>query len=131
MKEYVKPDVLITEFRLNEAIAACEASSSVNPVNVSCLIKSGTAEGVFYSGGCDFVASSSNLITLNGKQYLYWYGPDGGFPQESGTNADGYYVGTTLMDKLKDAGISQFSGSNVLHAGPATPKVISVINSST
>lgn len=129
-RAYEKPVMTVERFLANVAVASCTPSTTIKPVHVDCLIKSGDVDGVFYSGGCDYVASDSNLITLNGHQYLYWYGSSSGTPEVGGTKTDGTYYGQKLMTELKNAGISQNGAGGVLHAGLATAEVLSVINSS-
>ena len=129
-RAYEKPVMTVERFLANVAVAACEPSKTYNPVHVDYLIKSGDLDRVFYSGGCDYVASSSNLVTLNGHQYLYWYGPSNGQPGTGGTESDGTYYGQKLMDELIKAGVSQNGSGGVLHAGLASTEVLSVINHS-
>lgn len=130
MGAYVEPNVFVEEFEVSESVAACEPSTEIKPVDVACLIESGEADGVFYSGGCSYVASSSNLITLNGHQYLYWYGSAGANPQAGGTMEDGTYYGQKLMTELTKAGVSQKGSGGVLHAGLASPTITSILNQS-
>lgn len=129
-RAYEKPVMTVERFLANVAVAACEPSEEYDAVHVDCLIKSGDVDGVFYSGGCDYVASSSNLVTLNGHQYLYWYGASKGKPESGGENGDGTYYGQRLMDELINAGISQNGSGGVLHAGLTSTEVLSVINHS-
>ncbi len=134
MKVYTKPDFTVYHFDVKDYVATCENPTSYSAVNVDCLIKSGDAEGVFYNDGlniCTYYATSSNLITLNGVTYLYWYGSADGQPATGGTNEDGSMYGQVLMTALTNAGVSGTSGSNVLHAGVATTSVTQLINQST
>lgn len=148
---YSKPELYVERFLPNQKVTACDPSTEVQSVTVSCLIKSGDQEGVFYDG-CDYVASSNYLKTIdaddwdkNGQddyaplQYLCWYGPsdpnsrpDSGSIDTDGTKTGtkGALLGQWLMDAFTKAGFNQFSGSNVLHAGLATPNVLSIINQS-
>lgn len=133
MKMYTKPDFTIYHFDVKDYVASCENPTSYKAVSVDCLIKSGDVDGVFYNDGlgiCTYYATSSNLITLNGVTYLYWYGSSSGTPEAGGTNTDGTMYGSVLMNALKAAGISQSGSGGVLHAGVATTEVTQLINSS-
>lgn len=118
MKEYVRPDVFVTEFRLNSAVAATEYKEQ----DITCAILSGESHGVFYSdcqSNIDGNGSKAYLKTIEfpvnsgiTNTYLVWYdGHVGGRP-----NADGEAL-------IKALGI-QGSG---WHAGIATPTIIEII----
>ncbi|MCD7820444.1 MAG: hypothetical protein LUH07_15565 [Lachnospiraceae bacterium] len=133
MKVYTKPDFTVYSFDVREYVASCENPETYSAVSVDCLIKSGDVDGVFYNDGkniCSYYATSSNLITLNGWTYLYWYGSPSGNPEAGGTNSDGTMYGQVLMNALEGAGVSGGSGNSVLHAGLASAKVTQLINTS-
>ncbi len=133
MREYKKPVMKVEKFLVNQAVSSCENPTSYKAVGVDCLIKSGDVDGVFYNDGlgiCTYYATSSNLITLNGWTYLYWYGSSSGNPEAGGTNSDGTMYGNVLMNALKNAGVSQSGSGGVLHAGLASTEVTQLINSS-
>ncbi|MCD7809253.1 MAG: hypothetical protein LUH02_07910, partial [Erysipelotrichaceae bacterium] len=133
MREYTKPIMNVERFMINTTIADC-GDPIYTAVDVNCDIKSGYAEGVFYSGNgtaCTFYATTSNTKTINGITYFYWYGAANGNPADGGTNEDGSMYGSVLMNALKGAGVSDSDGNgNVLHAGVASAKILSYINSS-
>lgn len=115
MKEYVKPDVFVTEFQLNSAVTACTPTSfDPEPQNITCSIKAGEAHGVFYNS-CDTNASTNGrLVEYDGRTYFIWY--------------DGTHTG-----KPSDEGQKLITALGVQageHAGIANAEIISIVNHS-
>lgn len=79
MKEYTKPDLMITEFGLNEAVASsgCEYVDITNPTEttVYCII-GGQTENVFTTtSSCQISASKYKILDRDGdsNDYFIWY----------------------------------------------------------
>lgn len=118
MKEYVKPDVFVTEFALNEAVAVCTdiTETKYNNQTIYCVING--SETIFYNG-CTNSATDGKLVTYNGTLYYLWYnGSVGGKPSTDGE--------ALIKAIQKEAGVS---GSG-WHAGPATAEIITTHNMS-
>lgn len=93
MKAYMKPDVFVTEFQVNEAIAACDrvvtGSTTVTTYpaqTVTCEI-GGQTERIFSAGtsGCATAASQYALGYYENVYYICWYSPTevgGGRPSD-------------------------------------------------
>lgn len=144
MKVYNKPELYVEEFEANDSVTTCTYKSEVQPMYVSCLIKSGDVDGVFYDQ-CSYKATENSVVTLDAddydndpadnyeaKQYFWWTGATSGKPAAgSYDNGDGYMWGDTLMQALRsyltNLGITVPQG---IHAGAANPEVISAWNSS-
>lgn len=115
MKTYVKPDIEVTAFMLNEAIAACTPTSETkyDEQNISCAIVSGEAHGIFYDGCSSY--ANGYLKTVSGVTYYVWQdGSVGGRPDSAGE------------DLIKLLGIP----GPGYHAGVASPTIISIVNAS-
>ena len=118
MKEYVKPDVFVTEFALNEAVAACTDTTEkeFEEQKIICVIN---GEEVIFYNGCTNSATDGKLVTYNGTLYYLWYnGSVGGKPSTDGE--------ALIKAIQKEAGVS---GSG-WHAGPATAEIITTHNMS-
>lgn len=126
MKTYMKPDMLVTEFTPNEAVAACDYvyTEEFPAQTVVCIVEG--EETIFASGNnnCDAKITGGDLI---------WYDS----PYESQGYASGYYyvwyTGTasaqpsdTEQKILGDLGITSMG----YHAGLATSEIISSHNHS-
>ncbi|MGN0479533.1 MAG: hypothetical protein ACI4GO_08875 [Hominenteromicrobium sp.] len=122
MKKYVKADVLITEFALNETVAVCDPTTVYNQVTVPCL-KTGT-HTLFYTN-CDTNYNNCKVFNYNGTEYLIWDFNNGGGSSGGGLGQD------KLFDEVAKA--AQRAGvisSTMVHIGPITPDITSVVNSS-
>lgn len=115
MKEYVKPDVFVTEFRLNSTIAGCDPTT-INPdeQDIKCTIVSGEAHNVFYNNCRTNATQAGRLKEYNGTTYFIWY--------------DEHFIGkpSAEAERLITAlGVQQGE-----HAGIANAEIISIVNSS-
>ena len=130
MKKYIKPDMLINKFAVNEAVAYCDPTQVYNEVTVNCVITS--SHKIFYTSTngskCDSDYNSMAIVTYNGTAYLVW--------SESFTVTAGSYnagsgetlTGMNLLNKLaKATGASSAQG---YHAGPINADIESVRNQS-
>lgn len=117
---YVKPELDVTVFTLNQAITACETTTSEKWDNqtVYCVVNG--SETVFYDG-CENSASNGRLVTIDGNSsyeggvYYVWYtGTSQGRPDEA------------QQEILAQCGIS----GPGWHAGPASSTIISIHNMS-
>ena len=118
MKEYVKPDVFVTEFAVNEAVAACTDTTEkeFEEQKIICVIN---GEEVIFYNGCTNSATKGDLVTYKGTLYYLWYnGSVGGKPSTDGE--------ALIKAIQKEAGVS---GSG-WHAGPATAEIITTHNMS-
>lgn len=118
MKEYVKPDVFVTEFALNEAVAVCTdiTETKYNNQTIYCVING--SETIFYNG-CTNSATKGDLVTYKGTLYYLWYnGEVSGEP----TNEQ-----KQLIQGIQ--GAAGVSGPG-WHAGPATAEIITTHNMS-
>lgn len=116
MKEYVRPDVFVTEFRLNSTVAGCDPTTVYpEPQDLQCAIVAGEIHGVFYDGCGTNAETSGRLAEYQGQTYFIW--KDG---STSGQAPDA--AGTKLIAAL---GVQQGE-----HASVADAKIQSIINSS-
>ena len=118
MKEYVKPDVFVTEFAVNEAVAACTDTTEkeFEEQKIICVIN---GEEVIFYNGCTNSATKGDLATYRGTLYYLWYnGEVSGEP----TNEQ-----KQLIQGIQ--GAAGVSGPG-WHAGPATAEIITTHNMS-
>lgn len=139
MKNYVKPDVFVTEFQVNEAVAYCDPTNVYNEVTVNCVITG--SHDIFYDL-CDSNYNNCLIITYNGGEYLVWANTSGGGAGSGsrkgggGTGGTGGGMDSSLLEAILDAGVAQgkiSAGYNWsdYHAGLITPDITSVRNQST
>lgn len=149
---YSKPEMMVTVFDLNQAVAACAPSIQYNQVTVSCVV---TEDHKVFYDGCEYdyddMAIVKNFYTRSGgnstaeaNDYLVWAME--GYTVTSGTVVDASertdFAGssaekasTSSGPSLVDAIMDVFFGQNGnyeygYHAGVITPNVKSVVNSS-
>ncbi len=119
--KYVKPELNVTVFELNQAIAACETTteSKWNNQTVYCVVNG--SETIFYDG-CANDANNGRLVTIAGNaQY-----PGGIYYVWKTGSASGNPPTPSQQEILNQCGIS----GPGWHAGPATPEIITVHNMS-
>ena len=124
MKNYMKPDVFVTEFQLNEAIAACDPTTepNLNAVSVEVHCVKTNKHEVFYDA-CDNRYSASDTVSYNNVTYMKW-------PYESADDIDcGWDCDECTDSSSIYDGLANIYGHG-WHFAPVTDQVREVINSS-
>lgn len=129
---YVKPELNVTLFNLNDTIAACPVVDTYNPVTVYCVI-SGTHD-IFY-GNCESNYNDMTIVSYNGQEYLVWAnshggGNNGGRAGGPGQGGGGNSSGSSLLQAILAAGGLDSDNWQNYHAGPINPDITSTRNSS-
>lgn len=70
MKNYNKPEIFVTEFTPNEAVTICKPETNMTwtQQNVSCLVQSGSQEGIFGTTGCEinvYANDNMGIVTID------------------------------------------------------------------
>lgn len=127
MKKYVRPDVFVTEFQANEAVALCETTTQTNwpSQTITCVVDGDTQ--IFYDG-CTESASNGILVYMDDPTYVtegwyyVWYNGNVG-TQPSATEQK-------MIDEVLSAPSVNKKGTPGWHAGLASNTIISIHNHS-
>lgn len=124
MKNYVKPDVLVTKFQLNNSIALCspEEVNDLEAASVTVHCVKTNRHEVFYNN-CSSNYSNATKVTYGGQTYMQW--PVGGTGDiDCPDSCPECNDNSTIYDAL-----SKLYGKK-FHYAPVTNAVKEVINSS-
>lgn len=116
MKAYVKPNVFVDEFDVNETIAACETIDEYQTVTVPCYK---TGSHILFYDKCGTNYNNCEIFKYNGNEYLIW-------PLHSG---DDIPTGGLNDDRTFNE-IARAYGDSMVHIGLITPTIKHIVNQS-